>query len=315
METLPELPKMISVIDGNHFTARAFFALRLSDSKGRNTSAIYGVIDMLNNFIEEFPCDGIVFVWDEGGSENRKAILPTYKESRIPKDEEEKARKLDWINQMKVCKQILHTLGVPQVGIYGYEGDDMMCALSRIFKTHNIITQIVTSDKDMLQLVDKMVCWTDPLKKKSINEFNFEEELKMKRERFLLYKCLQGDKGDDVPGIPKIGEGRALSLVQKYATIDEIVNNSDVDIAGRTARGQREILERNVKLLDVNQFISEEILQKTRELLKVSLSIDMKKFEEFCKEYEMYSLLGGIERIKTTYQNLKAKNESILKNI
>jgi len=137
----------------------------------------------------------------------------------------------------------------------------------------------------------------------------------MKRQRFLLYKCLQGDKGDDVPGIPKIGEGRALSLVQKYSTIDEIVNNNDVDIAGRTARGQREILERNVKLLDVNQFVTKEILDETTQLLRKPLNIDMDKFGEFCKEYEMYSLLGATDRIRLIYQTLKDKNESILKNI
>ena len=136
------MEKLISLIDGNHFAARAFFALHLNDSKGRNTSVIYGVLDMLQNFIDEYPCDGIVFVWDEGKSENRKNILPTYKESRIPKTEEERVRKLDWINQMLVSREILKSLGVPQIFIKGYEGDELLYALAKIYneKGHDVQT-------------------------------------------------------------------------------------------------------------------------------------------------------------------------------
>jgi len=295
--------KTVSIIDGNHFAARAYFALKLSDSKGRNTSAIYGVIDMLNNFIEEFPEHEIVVCWDSSRSKNRTNILPTYKESRDPKDEVARAGRTDWHNQMIVCKEILGYLGVTQIVIDGYEGDELMYGVTKLVGDKKYC-QIVTADKDLLQCVSEYVYWYDPIKKKMVTVHNFEELIGMKKDDFILYKCLTGDSGDDVPGVRGIGEITAKKILGNYHTIEDIGNNVGKFKKGKDSEEVKEILKRNVKLMDVREFISEEILIEIDKQMKETRTIDIEKFAEIARDYEMNSLVENLDVMKNRYQKL-----------
>jgi DNA polymerase-1 len=300
--------RTISILDGNHWSARAFFALHLSDSKGRNTSVIYGVLDMLNTYIDEHPNDSIVVCWDTSRSKNRTDILSTYKYRRDPKDEAEKASRSDWINQMGIVKEELNYLGVTQVMIEGYEGDELIAGVIKLVNGERHC-QIVTSDKDLLQCVNENVSWYDAIKRKTVTKDNFDESIGIKREDFLLYKCLIGDSGDDVPGIRGIGEVRAKQLLTRYHTIDELSNNFSKDKAGQLVFQKKDILERNKRLVDVNEFITEDILKNIEVQLDRAKTIDIEKFLDIAHEYDMYSLIDKIEELKVKYQQLLNRGE------
>ena len=302
--------KVVSIIDGNHFAARAFFALKLSDSKGRNTSAIYGVLDMLNNYIEEYLEHAIVVCWDSTRSKNRTDILPTYKCGRDPKDETARQGRADWINQMQVCKEALTYLGVTQITIEGYEGDELIYGVSKIIE-ETAISQIVTADKDLLQCVRKDVVWYDPIKKKLVGEWNFEELIGMKKEDFILYKCLTGDSGDDVPGVRGIGEITAKKILGSYHSIEDISANVCKFKKGYDSQVVKDILERNVKLMDVKEFIKEEILIEISGQLWQERSLDMEKFIEIAKEYDMNTLVNTADLMKKRYQSLRNRSMKI----
>ena len=308
-----ERVKTIAVIDGNHLAFRAHCVLHLSDSKGRNTSTIYGVTEMLSNLVREYIPDALVVVWDGGKSQNRRNILPTYKASRAPKTEEERKGKEEFYTQLIEVKHILDYLGVPQIEIEGYEGDDLLCAVTKLAHKRGYISLIVTSDKDMLQLVAPDVFWLDPIRKRLVSQENFYAQMGMAKDDFLLFKCLQGDAGDDVPGIRGIGETYAKKLLQKYHSIDDLVSNAGTERPEKLVKGQREILERNMKLVDLQQFVTDEILVKAETMMSSFRPIEANRLIEIFNDYEMKSLSNELPELIALYNELRGKNEEFIK--
>ncbi len=304
--------KFVSLIDGNHLAARSFFALNLSDSKGRGTSAIYGVVDMLNTYLQEKQPDGLIVCWDFGKSENRRQVYSDYKCRRAPANEEEAKKIADRCNQMNVCKEILKTLGIPQVQKWQYEGDELLYATSLVVSTiKDYKSVIVTSDKDLLQVVDSQTIWYDPIKDKYVRIDNFEQEIGIPKSKFLLRKCLMGDDGDDVPGIPKIGEKRAFNLAMKYNTLEEIASNTGITKEEQLARGHLEEMLRNKRLVDLKEFITPEIVEEVRNRIKEPLELDVFKLEEIFKDYEFASFLANLETVVEPYKELMQKNKDL----
>jgi len=310
-----ERKKTCYIIDGNHLAFRAHCTLHLSDSKGRNTSTIYGVSEMLGGLVREYLPDALVICWDYGKSQNRKNILPTYKSSRVPKTEEERKGKEEFYVQLDDVKRIVRGFGIPQVQIQGYEGDELIYTVAKMSQKIGYISGIVTSDKDMLQLVDSDTFWLEPIQKRIVTPENFREVLGIAREDFLLYKCLIGDAGDDIPGIRGVGEVTAKKMLQKYHSIDDLVSNNEEDRRARLIRGQREILERNMKLVDLQQFISPEILIEVRNSIKEVHPVDCFKLKEIFTDYEFKSLLNELPELETLYTDLWNKNQAFLENL
>jgi len=313
-ETKIERKPVMAIFDGNHLAARCFFALRLNDSKGRNVSAIYGCLESLTDFVREWLPDGVIVCWDEGKSGHRTKVLPSYKHRRKPATEEEVKSIQDRINQMKVVKEMFSYLGIPQVGIPGCEGDDLCLVLSTIASKADYQSLIISSDKDLLQLVNKDVSWYDPVKKLVVKQDNFREVTGLDIKDFVLYKALMGDAGDDVPGIKGIGPGRALKLINKYKTVDELVNNTD-EKEGKYVRGKREELERNLELVDISRAITLDIYQEVVAKLKQSRMVVMQEVIEMLQEYEFKSFLNEIKELTETYANLFTDNERFGRSI
>jgi len=307
--------KVIAIFDGNHLAARCFFALHLNDSKGRNVSAIYGCMESLTDFIRDWLPDGLVVVWDEGKSGHRTEVLSSYKCRRAPANEEEVKSIQDRVNQMKVIKEMFYYLGIPQIGIPGYEGDDICYAIAQLNSNVGIYQSlVVSSDKDLLQLVRPDVSCYDPIKKQIVKEDNFREIVGLDREDFVLYKALMGDAGDDVPGIKGIGPGRAMKLISKYKTVDALVNNMD-EKEGKFIRGKREELERNLELVDISRAVGKQAYFEVVEKIAKSTTIEMQEVIEIFQEYEFKSFLNEIKEMTETYTNLLVKNEEYRRSI
>jgi DNA polymerase-1 len=312
---MTERKKIVAIFDGNHLSMRAFCALSNLSSHGKSTTVIYGVLEMLNSFLDEFQPEGLVVCWDFGKSEYRTKVYPEYKCRHKDVTEEDKLRKEDFYRQVGVVKCALDMLGIPQVQKFGFEGDDMICGTCDALFNTDVEKMIVSSDKDLLQLVGGRVSWLDPIKKKFVDENNFEAQIGLPKSKFLLRKCLMGDDGDDVPGVKGIGEIRALRLALKYNTLEELSNNTGITKEEQLVRGQLEILERNAELVNIECAVGLEVLRDIILILKTNRTIKGEDFALTLREYEINTMSNGIDRILETYSELLKRNERIFNEL
>lgn len=211
----------ILLIDSYSLLYRAFYALPpLQNSKGMFTNAIYGYLSMLFNLIEKEKPTHICAAFDAKGPTFRNDIFKDYKATRKPTPEE-------LLPQIPLIKDILKALGIKIVEKEGFEADDIIGTLSRKF---DFYTQIVSGDRDVLQLISNT---TDVLlTKKGVSLVIKYDENELKKEGFepwqiIEYKALAGDSSDNIPGAPGIGDKTARKLLEEYNNLENIFESVD----------------------------------------------------------------------------------------
>ena len=210
------------LIDGMSHIYRAYFAIRnLSNSKGLPTNAIYGFTAMLRKIIQEQKPDYIVVALDTAGPTVRHQKFEAYKATRKPMPE-------DLTQQLPYIRRVCDALRVRVIGVPGYEADDIIGTLTDHAVKHGLDVVIVTSDKDMLQLVGEHVLVLDPMKDNLIlDPPKVMEKLGVIPEQVPDLLGLWGDSSDNIPGAPGIGEKGAKELIQTYGTIEQCLQNWD----------------------------------------------------------------------------------------
>ena len=198
----------------------------LSTSDGQPTGAVYGFVSVAFEIIRKMQPDYVIVAWDKKGTstDRRTAIYPEYKAGRKRPPE-------DFYTQIPFLMELLEALGWPLTEHDGYEADDIMGTLSEQANRQGISTYLITSDLDMLQLIDHDTS-VFALKRgfSQIEEFNltyFEEKYGLRQAQFLDLKALQGDSSDNIPGVPGIGPKTATTLLQQFGTLDNIYNSID----------------------------------------------------------------------------------------
>lgn len=214
--------KRLFLIDGMSHIYRAFYAIRnLSNSKGMATNAIYGFTSMLRKLIEEQKPDYIGVAIDLEGPTVRHAQYDGYKATRKPMPE-------DLVPQLPYIRRVCEAFRVPVIGFAGYEADDVIGTLSRKASEQNIQSVLVTSDKDMLQLVSDDVVVLDTMKDNLfLDAQKVEEKLGVRPDQVADLLGLWGDASDNIPGAPGIGEKGARDLIQTFGTMDNLLDNWD----------------------------------------------------------------------------------------
>ncbi len=209
------------LIDAYGFAFRAYHSLpplkRPYD--GAIVGAVYGFTNMLYNIIEKH--DGythIAVVFDSGGPNFRHNIYPKYKANRKDVDEDLK-------RQFPMLRDAVRAFGIIGIESYGYEADDMIATYCRLGVERNIDVTIVTSDKDMMQLVKKGVTIFDPIKNKLISDEQVVEKFGVKPHLVRDILALIGDASDNVPGVKGIGIKTAQELLYEYGTLNGLYNN------------------------------------------------------------------------------------------
>ena len=223
---------MILVIDGDNLGHRVFHtpAGSLTTKAGEPSGVMMGVIKAIKGLIERFPeTTKVIVTWDtKGGSNWRKVMSPAYKANRdYGKDDDEKKLAYQGLwAQMQECHTMLYMLGVDSVKVEGAEADDLMYLIA----THPLVTEakehvmIVTSDKDMLQLINDQVSVYSPHRDKVISPIDFIDETGVTQEAYLGFRALVGDKSDNIIGIKGIAEGKAKKLMDEFGHIDNLLN-------------------------------------------------------------------------------------------
>ena len=200
-------PRHVYLVDGSGFIFRAYHALPpLSRSDGTPTSAVLGFSNMLAKLLSETDCDHIAVVFDHSGSSFRNQIYDQYKAQRpSPPD--------DLIPQFKLVRDATKAFGVCRIEAENFEADDLIATYAREAEEAGAIVTIVSSDKDMMQLVRERVTMLDPIKNRPIGEAEVRERFGVGPDKVIEVQALCGDSVDNVPGVPGIGVKTAAELI------------------------------------------------------------------------------------------------------
>lgn len=213
--------KTIFLIDGNHLLYRSFYAIKhLSNSKGFPTNAVFGFISTLRKLMDQHHPDSLGVIFDTKGPTFRHLTFKEYKAHRKPMPD-------DLVIQIPVLKKILKALNIPILEKKKYEADDVLGSLSRIIPSHNLHTIIVSSDKDLLQLVDKNTSVYNSAKDLLLNEDGVMETFGVAPSKIIDVLALWGDSSDNIPGVPGIGEKTSKALIKQFGSLDEMLDNLD----------------------------------------------------------------------------------------
>lgn len=222
--------KKLMIIDGSSLLFRAFFALPpLKSALGTPTNAVYGFLTMLIKLYEEIHPDYIAVAFDKGRQTFRTEMYSEYKGNRPDAPE-------DLRPQFSLIQDVLKAMGICVIEEEGFEGDDILGSLSKKFASSELAVQIITGDRDNLQLVSD--CSHVFLTKKGISDMleitleNMQDLYGYGPDKVIQMKALMGDSSDNIPGVPGVGEKTAFKLISEYGDLESIYENIDT-ISGK----------------------------------------------------------------------------------
>lgn len=298
----------IILVDGNNLLFRSYYATAyngnfMKNSKGFPTNALFGFSNMINKIILEEKPTYILVAFDKGKT-FRHEKYSEYKAGRIEMPDELRL-------QFPIAKKLLELMGIKYYEIENYEADDIIGTFSKFCDNTKYIGTIISSDKDLLQLITDSVD-IKLLKSKDYIRYNpesFYEEYKIKPINIIDLKSLMGDSSDNIKGVKGIGEKTALKLLQEYKTLNGIYENID-KISGKTKE----------KLIDGKNdaYISYELATIVTNV-PIEISIDDIKYKgnqaglnDLYEELEFYSFL---KKDKVEKEITKPFDVKIIKNI
>ena len=217
--------KKILVIDGNSIINRAFFGVRpLTTKSGKNTNAIFGMINIISRQMESIKPDYAAIAFDVKAPTFRHRMFTEYKAGRHPTPPE-------LLEQFADAKECMEYMGIHVMELPGYEADDIQGTVA--YMAHECPEEaesyILSGDRDLLQLIDDRitVLLAGNSETKAFKEAEFIEKYGIKPSQFVDMKALMGDSSDNIPGVRGIGEKTAASLIQKFSTLEGIYENID----------------------------------------------------------------------------------------
>lgn len=227
--------KRFVLIDGHSLAYRAFYALptTLTTSSGQVTNAVYGFVSMLIKLLSDFQPDSLVVAFDRGRPAYRLEQYAEYKAHRPPMPDTLR-------EQIDIIKGLLEIMGIFQLEMEGFEADDLLATLAANLDRSGSQALIVTSDKDIMQLVDDNVKVI--VNKKGLTDIvifdraGVIERFGVPPERIADFLALKGDASDNIPGVSGIGDKTAVQLIQAYGGIDDIYAHLD-EIKSEKTRG------------------------------------------------------------------------------
>ena len=220
------------LVDGSSYVYRAFHALpMLTTSSGQNTGAVRGVTSMLRRLLADYPGSPVAVVFDAKGKTFRDDIYPEYKANRPPMPDELR-------EQIEPIHEIVKAMGLPYICEPGVEADDVIGTLSCEASRKGLAVVISTGDKDMAQLVDSHTTLVNTMTQTTMDEAGVQEKFGIPPSLIIDFLALMGDKVDNIPGVPGVGEKTALGLLQGLGSLDDIYNNLD-KVAALSFRGAK----------------------------------------------------------------------------
>lgn len=215
---MSEKEATLYLIDGSSYIYRAFYAVRhLSTSGGTPTNAVYGFVGMLNRVLRERKPNYIVIALDAPGPTFRHDLSPDYKANRPIMPE-------DLAVQIPFIKRVIAAHGIPWLESPGYEADDIIGTLAVWAGKQGAEVVMISSDKDLLQLVTQEVRMWDTMKDKIFGPVEVEERFGVPASQLVEVMGLAGDSSDNIPGVPGIGPKTAQRLIKEFGSVENLLS-------------------------------------------------------------------------------------------
>ncbi len=296
------MPPILYLIDGHALAYRTYYAItagmsdRMQTRSGEPTAGIYGFANVLMRLLEQEKPEYLAVAFDTGKT-FRNELFPEYKATRAKMPD-------DLRPQIERIRQMIDTFHLPRLEMEGVEADDVLGSIARQAVQQGFGVKIITGDRDLLQLVDDRVTVSLPGSKlsdsKNYTAAEVREHLGVDPAQVVDYKALVGDTSDNIPGVPGVGPKTAVSLLEKYQTLDGVYEHID-EISGK----MREKLEAGKD----SAYMSQDLAQiRTDVGVKLVLEeartdhIDIPAVEAFFRELEFRTL---IPRLRTVVSPLK----------
>jgi DNA polymerase-1 len=224
-----ETTETLYVLDGSSYIHRAYHAMGgLTNSKGFPTGAVFGFAAMIVKTIKDKAPSRLVVVFDAKGKTFRNDIYPLYKANRPPMPE-------DLRLQIPKIHEIVNCFRIPSLSVEGYEADDIIATLTRLARDRRWDVVIVSSDKDLMQLVGNDVTMWDPQRDAMYDAVAVKEKFGVDPDHLLDFMALTGDSSDNIPGVPGVGPRTASKLIGQFNTLESLYEHLE-DIAQEPLR-------------------------------------------------------------------------------
>ncbi|GHT95056.1 hypothetical protein FACS1894122_12250 [Alphaproteobacteria bacterium] len=289
------MKKLAVLVDGSSFIYRAFFAFpQLTTGDGRAVGAVHGFCSMLISLLEKHKSDFFCVALDSGRITFRSEIFPEYKANRAAVPEELE-------KQFPLLKDACGAFGVPTVEKVGFEADDLMATYAKKLADAGMEVRIISSDKDLMQLIDENVSMFDPIKSKVIKSEDVFEKYGVYPSQMVHFQALVGDSSDNIPGIRGIGPVTATKLLAEHKTLDGVYENIE-KIQPQKLREKlingRESLDISLKLVTLDRNV---------ELDDASLNLSVSyNHENAVRFLESLGLFNLIKRVRAAHANVTA---------
>ena len=232
--------KRFVIIDGNSLLFRAFFAIReMVTRDGIYTQGVFAFINMLNKILEDYHPDYIAVAFDMKAPTFRHTAYPEYKAGRLKTP-------MELLSQIPLMQEVLQAMNITVLEKEGFEADDLIGTMTAKAADAGLESLIITGDKDALQLVGENTYVV--LNRKGMTDFDLYDLEKMQErygltpQEFIDLKGLMGDKSDNIPGIPGVGEKKGITLLKEYGSVEGVVAHAD-EIKGKLGENVRANLE------------------------------------------------------------------------
>jgi DNA polymerase I len=299
------MPPKLYLIDGHALAYRTYYALTrgapssFTTSSGESTAGVFGFTSVLLRILEQERgnLDYLAVAFDTGRT-FRDDIYPDYKGTRAKMPE-------DLRPQIERIRQLVDAFGIPRLELEGYEADDVMGSTAHQAFQKGIYVKIITGDRDLLQLVNERIIVNLPGKSLADSKDYAVEDVRqymgVRPDQIVDLKALVGDKSDNIPGVPGIGEKTAVTLLEKYGTLESIYQHLD-----DYSESIRKKLEQGKDLAQLSRKLAKIVtdLDIPWDLEKVKaekFSIDQEKVEAIFRQLEFRSLLGRLTALYSDY--------------
>jgi len=305
--------KKLFLIDGSALVYRSYFAFirnPLINSRGENTSAVFGFANSLLKILREQKPDYIAVVFDTPAPTFRHKIYKDYKSTRAKTPPE-------MVEQLPRIRELVGYMNLPLIEKDGFEADDIIGTLAEQGKKEGLEVFLVTADKDFFQLVDEDIKMVRPSKGKEPEEIYdakaVKEKFGIEPNQMTDLLGLMGDSSDNIPGVPGIGEKTALELINQFGSLEDVIAGADRISKKKVSQNLKEYAEQarfSKKLVTIDTAAPFKL--DLRELSKKDF--DSPKLRQFFKEMEFTSFLRELssdkkEEEKVIYKTVQSLDE------
>jgi len=246
------------LVDGSAYIFRAFFAIPpLTNSAGLPTNAIFGFTNILLKFLKQYQPEYVAVALDAGRVTFRNEMFSDYKGNRPEAP-------ADLIPQFPYFRKVLDALNVPLLELPGYEADDIIATLCQRLSDQNCELVVVSSDKDLMQLVTNGIKLLDSAKDRWIGRDEVKEKFGVTPDQVIEVMGLMGDAVDNIPGVKGIGEKTASALIQQFGTLENLYEHLD-DVKTMKLRGAARVRDLLAEKRDT-AFLSRELATVKRDV-------------------------------------------------